>query len=212
MRKRCIIIGCGSHCYSVISIIESLSEYEILGIVDMAADFDPNEIKSNYKVISTLDKVLADKELFADCHFAIAIGDNQDRAVVYAQLREQGRLIPNFVSSHALVDHTVVLGDANIIAHHTIIGPQVKIGTNNLINTRVLVEHNSRVGNHSHLGPNTIMCGSSKIENLCLVGANSTLIPKTTLASFCTLGAGSVLIKNCESEGVTLVGIPAKVK
>jgi len=210
--KSCIVVGSGAHCFSVISIIESLNEYNIVGIVNTSSTFIPNEIKSGYKVIDTIAKVFSDKDKYSNCNFAIAIGDNLIRAEIYHKLLRQGRLLPNFVSSSALIDRTSIQGEANIIAHNAVLGSHVVIGSNNLINTGAIVEHNSQVGSHCHIGPSSVLCGTSKVYDYCMTGANSTMLPKTTLAPYSRLGAGSVLTNSCNEEAATLVGVPARVR
>lgn len=210
--KPCLIIGCGSHCYSVISIIETLPDYEIVGLLDSLSTFDPIESKSGYLVVNSLAEVLKMSDNFREYHFAIAVGDNESRAKIYSALKEKGLNVPNFISKNAFVDRTASMGDANIIGHNTIVNAMVNLGRNNLINTSSVLEHNAIVGDHNHIAPMSLLCGNVHVSNLCLLGAGSRVLPNVSIADNVIIGAGSVLLSNVDNPNMTLFGNPAKEK
>ena len=212
MNKPCLVIGCGSHCYSVISILESIDGCEIAGLIDTQSEFDKSEVKSGYSVVGNLELIVRSLDSYRAYSFAIAIGDNLERANIYRKLKSLGLDTPNFISSRAFVDRTVKIGDGNVVAHHTVLNSEVNIGSNNLINTSSVIEHNSEIGDHNHIGPKSIMCGNTKIGDSCMLGGGAIMIPKTTLTSFCTLGAGAVVTKPIEHEHAIFIGVPAKEK
>jgi sugar O-acyltransferase (sialic acid O-acetyltransferase NeuD family) len=210
--KPCLIIGCGSHSYSVISIIESSDEFVISGLIDTGLDYDISETKSSYSVVGNLELIDKHVDTYKGYFFAIAVGDNSERARIYQKINELGLSTPNFISKHAFVDRNVNMGDGNIIAHNVVLNSMVELGSNNLINTAAIVEHNAIVGDHNHLGPMSIMCGNSRIKSHCFLGVSSKILPNKRLSSNCTLGAGAVLIKSIETVGKVLIGAPAKEK
>ncbi len=208
----CLIIGCGSHCYSVISIIESSEEYKIIGLIDTREDFDKNESKASYAVIANMTIIEQQVDKFKDYYFAIAIGDNIERADIYKKLQHLGLSTPNFISTHSFVDRTVKMGDGNIIAHRVILNSMAELGCNNLINTAAIVEHNAIVSDHNHLGPMSIMCGNSSTADYCFLGSGASILPNIRLSAYCTLAAGAVLTSSVKSDDKVLIGVPAKVK
>lgn len=211
LRKPCLIIGCGSHSYAVISIIESLDEYAIKGLVDTAGTYDSSESKSGYHVITSLGHIEKNYRDFSEYSFAVAVGSNKARADIYEKLNKWGLKTPNFISSNAFVDPSAIILDGNIIAHKVVINAQARIGDNNLVNTSAVVEHNAVVGNNNHLGPLSVMCGNTKLGDTSFIGAGSVILPSISLGNHCTLGARATLTKDCNLENSVLVGTPARI-
>ena len=210
MLEPCIVIGCGGHSASVISIIESLECYEILGLVDVAEEFNPDERKSGYSVLFNLDELLNNSSKYLHIHCFIAIGDNENRARIYNSLKRFEFNFPNAISSYATVDRTVKFGDGNIIAHGVVINSQVKVEDNNLINTRSIIEHHSHLKSHSHIAPGAIICGNVSLSSFSFIGAGAVIVPHISVAEKFILGAGSVLVTNVQQANATFIGIPGK--
>lgn len=213
MPKQCLIIGCGSHASAAISIIESsVEEFSIVGLVDTANNYDLNEQKSGYNVITSLEKLLVEYQKY--CHFqcVIAIGDNFKRADIFGELKRNKFSLPNIISSHAFVDRTVVMGDGNIVGHGAVINAQAILGDNNIVNTSTVIEHDCVLKNDIHIAPKATLCGGVKIENLVMIGASATIIPNLIIASGSIIGAGAVLTKSIQENNLIYIGIPAKVK
>lgn len=213
MTKQCVIIGCGSHASSVISIVESSTDnYEIIGLVDTAEIFDPNEKKSGYNVLFNLTEMLDFSDRYMDLFCVIAIGDNNKRKLVFDLLMRNNFRVPTIISSNSFVDRTVDLGKGNIISHAVVINSNAKLGCNNLINTGVLIEHDCVVSNHTHIGPRAVLCGGVSISDSTFVGAGSVIVPNVFVAEDSTISAGAVLITDIRDKASTFIGVPAKAK
>jgi len=211
--RQCIVIGCGAHSASVISIIENSNvEYEILGLVDTADNFDGNEVKSGYKVISCLSDLLITPRKFAHLDCVVAVGDNKLRRLIYQKLTDLKFVLPNVVSRYAVVDHNVHMGQGNLIAHNAVVNSQTIIENNNLINTSVVVEHHCVIGSSNHLGPGAVLCGNANLANSIFLGAGSTVLPGVFIENHSTIGAGSVVAEDINIEHVTVLGVPARRK
>jgi len=210
--KHCLIIGCGSHCHSVISVIETLPDFNIIGLVDTRSLFDNSEIKSGYQVVNSLENILKNSVKFKNCHFAIAVGDNKERANIYNALNDKGLATPNFISEHAFIDRTVKMGDGNIIFHNVVVNAHTIIGNNNQINTAAIIEHDAIMGNHNHMAPMSLICGSCKLADFCFIGAGACVLPGKRVENNTIVGAGGVLVSSATKENTTFVGIPARVK
>jgi len=213
LSKQCIIIGCGSHASSVISIIESCSEnYLIIGLIDTDRSFNPEEEKSGYKVIGCLDMLLSEPDKYSHLQCVVAIGNNNQRTDVFKQLKSKSFKLPNVISTHAFVDRTVNMGEGNIIAHGAIINAQAILGNNNMINTAAIIEHDCILENHIHIAPKAVLCGGVKIESFVMVGASATVVPNLAIATGSLLGAGALLTMNIQNSNSLYIGLPARIK
>ncbi|WP_196584104.1 acetyltransferase [Aliivibrio fischeri] len=211
MSKPCVIIGCGSHASSVISITESSKDnLEIIGLIDTANNYDVNEKKSGYQVLSNLKELLCSPEKYSGIKCILAIGNNSERRSVYNQLKKHGYKFPNVISDLSYIDRTVCLGEGNIIGHGVIINSEVRLGNNNLINTNATIEHHCSINNHCHVAPNATLCGGVKIQDEVLLGAGSVVVPNILVTERSTVGAGSVLLTDISIKQSIYVGKPAK--
>ena len=208
--KKCIIVGCGSHSSVVISIIESMSSYEVSGLVDSSSSFDPDESKSGYAVVNHLAAVIEQAEHYRDYCFALALGENDKRSRAFLQLQKCGLSLPNFISTSAIVDKTVTLGQGNIIGHGVVVNPLTVLGNNNLINTRAVIEHDCHLGNHNHVAPGTILCGKVHLSNDCFIGPGAVVTTEKCITEGISVGAGAVVLSDLNDKGATYVGTPAK--
>ena len=213
MPKKCVVIGCGAHASSVISIVESSVEsYEILGLVDTADHFDASEKISGYHVIFNLSEMLNSPDKYRDVYCVLAIGDNQLRKAIFKKLINKKFKIPSIVSGSSIVDRTVVMGDGNIIGHAAIINAHTTLGRNSLINTGSLIEHGCNIKDHIHIGPRAVLCGGVRISAAVFVGAGAVIVPNVCVEEACIIAAGAVLISNVTEKATTFIGVPARGK
>ncbi|WP_064791780.1 acetyltransferase [Shewanella woodyi] len=213
MSKPCVIVGCGAHASAVISIIEASNEqYKIIGLADTANSFDPNEKKSGYSVISTLNELLSSPEKYINFNYVLAIGNSDERALVFDRLAQRHFLMPNVISRHAIIDRTVKLGVGNIIGHCCIINSNVTLGDNNLINSGAIIEHHCSIGKHTHIAPKALLCGGVQVFDSVFIGAGATITPNLTIEANSIIGAGSLLLNSISDRKLTYIGVPAKVK
>ena len=210
MPDSCVVIGCGGHSAAVISIIESIGLYHIVGLVDVAKTYNAEEQKSGYNVIFNLDELVNNACNYRHLNCFIAVGDNYKRQDVYSVLHDLGYKFPNIVANSAFVDRTVVMDEGNIIGHGVIINAQARLGSNNLINSRAVIEHHSTLKNHIHIAPGAVICGDVDISCFSFIGAGAVILPHISVADKFTLGAGSVLVTNVKQSKETFVGIPGK--
>lgn len=213
MTNECVVIGCGAHASSVISIIESSTcNYNVVGLVDLAEGYDSTEDKSGYKVILSLGELLSNYDKYSNLHCVLAIGDNIKRAAVFKQLINNNFKVPNIIANSAFVDRTVHMGIGNIIAHGSFINAKASLGSNNLINSYAVIEHHCTIKNHTHIAPKALLCGGVDISDFGFIGAGAIVIPNLCVEKKVIVGAGSVLTTNITEEQVTFVGVPAKMK
>lgn len=129
------------------------------------------------------------------CDASINIPNNK----LYEKAKNKGYSLRNYISHHAIVHDTVILGDNNIIFEQAYIGPDVSIGNNNVIRHQVYIGHDGSLGNHNIINAGTKIGGNNHIGNGNYIGLNSTIIHNMTIGDESIIGAGSVVIRNIES-------------
>jgi sugar O-acyltransferase (sialic acid O-acetyltransferase NeuD family) len=206
-KKDLILIGGGGHCRAVIDVIESGSEFQIAGILDLKEKIRKEVL--TYPIIGSdedLDKIAADYE-----YFVITIGQIQTaeiRRKLFERLQSLGKKIPVIISPRAYVSKHATIGYGTVIMHDALVNAGASIGHNCILNSKSLIEHDSTVGDHCHIATNAIVNGGCTIGSGVLIGSNSVLLQGTQITQDVTVGAGSVVTKNLLSAGI-YIGSPA---
>jgi sugar O-acyltransferase (sialic acid O-acetyltransferase NeuD family) len=205
-----LIIGCGGHTRFLLGLIAN-SHFEVFGLIDLRDDWDDTEVIMDVSVVGCLSSINK-KYSLGWRNLALGIGNNYLRKRIYFQLKEMGFIFPNLIHPSAIIDTTAVLGEGNVIGPGVIIGAEVVLGNNNIINSGALIEHQCIIGDHCHVSLSATMSGNVSIGDCVFLGANSTVIERINVSNRTILGAGGTLVCSTKSNGLTLVGCPAKEK
>jgi len=205
--KKMIIVGAGGHARPVIATTRLLGLWVLSGVIDLAFHGQCESILGvpvigGFEVLRACDSSVTD--------VFVAIGRNEERKRVYADLFSQGYALPNIVHPTAYVDMSVQLGRGNYIGPFAHIGPNVCLGDANIVNTHANLEHEVDVGDFSQVAPNAVVCGRSVIGSEVFVGANATVIERLTVSSATFIGAGSVIIKDILIPNQKFLGVPGR--
>lgn len=140
--------------------------------------------------------------------FVVAIGDNQRRKSIYAELLEHGWLPISCIHASAVVSSTAKIGAGTFVSAGAIINADAVVGNNVIVNTAAVIEHDCRVEDHAHIAPKSVMGGTCFVGEGALLGIGSTMLPGKKLGKWSTAGAGSVIVRDIE-DALTVVGNPA---
>lgn len=208
MKKDIVLIGGGGHAKVIIDIINSMQEYNIVGICDIGSG-----LVSDIPIIGN-DEIL--ENLYSEgvtCAF-ICIGSldrPQKRWKLYKQVKNIGYKLPILAHSTAILSPSAVIGEGTCIMPGAIINADTHIGKMCIINTRSVVEHDCLIGDNTHIAPAACLCGNIVIKSETHIGANATVKQGVIIGTNVIVGSGGVVINNIP-DGVVVVGSPAKVK
>ena len=207
--KKCLILGSGGHCRSLLSILqEKTNDYRIAGIVDTQA-VTVEEIILGVRVIGAVDELSFYRSKGITSLF-LAIGDNKKRAQYYNQAEDIGFELPNLIADTAHIEQSAMMGQGNLVCQHAHLGPMSRIGNGNIINTGAILEHESTVGDFSHLAPSSVISGRSRLGNFVFLGVNATVLDKITICNSVMIGGGAVITRSISEAESTYVGVPAR--
>lgn len=208
--KDIVVLGGGGHAKVLISILNKLKCFSLIGYTDI-------EHKGDVLGVGYLgcdDKL---KEIIADypgCAAAIGLGMNNiadavKRRGMYTFLKELGYEVPAIVSPTAIVNEDVDIADGTVVMDGVVINSGTKIHECAILNTGCSVDHDCQLAEFAHVGPGATLCGGVKIGNNSLIGAGSTINPLITISAECVIGSGSVVVKDCTEPG-TYAGVPVR--
>lgn len=200
-----LIIGAGGHGRVALSVLQTIADYRIVGIIDDEYH-DQQETILGHPVIGGLE--LLPRMQNENTHCFVAIGDNDKREEYFTMVRDHGYILPTIVSPHSYVDVTVATGTGNLICPYAYLGCEVVLGHNNVINTHAVIEHETQIGNATHVAPNATVLGRCRVGDNVLIGASAVVLPKLRIANGVTVGANATVTNHLTAG--TYVGTPAK--
>jgi UDP-N-acetylbacillosamine N-acetyltransferase len=208
MFRKAIVLGTGGHCRVVLAILRTQALHNEIGIVELGYP-RPSEIIMGHAVLYT-PEYLSTLACRKDVDVFLAIGDNSIREQWWKRVKKLDLATPCLISQDALIDSSVLMGEANVICSRAFVGPMVRIGNNNLINTGSVVEHEVIIGDSCHFAPSSTVAGRCRIGSYCFLGAGATIIDQIDIASKTTIGAGATVVKSIEQENGVYIGTPSQ--
>jgi sugar O-acyltransferase (sialic acid O-acetyltransferase NeuD family) len=209
MNRNLLLIGGGDFAKKVIRLINTNTNYEIIGYTDIndggslfdvpyiGNDLDLIQLKNKYKV-----------KLAVIC-IAGNIKIKFKREQLISKYIENGFSFPSIISKNAKIDSTVVYGSGVLVFDDAFVDFETNIGDYSVINLKVLICHHTEIGKNCVISPMTIVGGRTKIGKDCFIGINATVNPLITIADNIVIGSGSLVNKNLNIQG-TYVGNPLK--
>ena len=202
MRTKIILIGYSGHSIVVADVINSHSNYEIVGYIDKE-DKENNPLGINY--LGGDDQI---KKIDNTLYFP-AIGDNTTRKRIIALLNSMNLNSFSITSLFSNVSVNSTFGDYCFLARNSIVNTLSTIGNGCIINSGAIIEHECVVSDHAHIGPGAVLCGDVHVGESSFVGANSVVKQGIRIGSNVVIGAGSVVIENIPDNEIW-AGNPAK--
>jgi len=171
-KPRILLIGGGSHCKSVIDVIEFENKYDIGGIIDVQEKI--GERLLGYPIVGTDDDLFSLKNDFDFFHISLGkIGISEKRSHLYNFLKEKGFPFPIIVSPSAYISKHAFVNDGTIIMHHAVVNAGAHIGRNCIVNTKALIEHDAVIGDHCHIATGAIINGGVEVGSESFIGSGA---------------------------------------
>jgi len=208
-KRKILVIGTGGHARVVLSLLEEMDGFQIVGLLDKKT-IRPGERIFGYPIVGKTSDM---KRFYAQGirQVALAIGDNRDRQAMSKQCRKAGFLFPALIHPTATVDRHARIAEGAQICMRAVIGAGAEISQGCIINTASTVDHESKIGAFSHVAPGCGVAGRVVIGEGVFLGIGTQVIDKLHIGSWTTVGAGSVVVDDLPGH-VTAYGRPAKVK
>lgn len=204
-----MIVGSSGHAKVVIDIVERMERYRIAGLID---DFRPaGEAISGYAVLGKV----ADIKLLAERHalngILVAIGDNQARSTVSAQIAAALPHLPFIRAIHpaAILSRSASIDPGTVVMAGAVINADCSIGPSCIVNTNASIDHDSRMDAFSSLAPRVVTGGHCHVGEKAAIGIGAVVKHRVRVGEHCIVGAGAVVLHDLAPYSVAY-GIPAK--
>ncbi len=196
-----LLIGAGGHARSCIDVIETVGQFEIVGLIEKDEEINGDNL--GYPVIGTDNDLQNLRQQYKNAIVTVGqIKATTIRKTLYQLLKELGFTLPVVISSNAYVSKHAQIGEGTIIMHGAIVNANVKVGNNCIINTRSLIEHNAIIGNNCHISTGAIVNGEVNVGDETFIGSGVITKQCISIGNSCIIGAGVVLKSNVNSNQV----------
>ena len=96
MKEKIIIVGSGGHAKSVIEVIESTNNWEIVGLIGLKSELNKKVL--GYEVVGTDDELKNFREIYKNCFIAIGqIKSSEKRFSIAKKLKKLNFQLPRII-------------------------------------------------------------------------------------------------------------------
>lgn len=203
-----VVVGGGGHGKVVISILQKLPQYHVLGYTDVKDHGDILGIR----YLGTDGSLPAIATKGSKTRVALAVGQvgvGTKRHELWTRIESRGVSFPAIVSPDAVFNAGASAEDATVMMDGVIVNCGATIGRGAILNTNSTIEHDVVIADWVHVAPGATISGGSKIGRFSMIGAGATVIEGIRIAECCVVGAGSTVVADLTEPGV-YVGSPAR--
>jgi sugar O-acyltransferase (sialic acid O-acetyltransferase NeuD family) len=194
-----VVIGAGGHA-KVVTDTAQMSGWQVIGF----ADDNPNAKLFDLPYLGRPSQL----ELPTDVHVVIAIGSNQIRQKIHAELLNRFNWA-TVIHPKAIISSRAVLNSGTVVFAGAVIQADTVVGHQCIVNSCASIDHDCQIADYCHVAPNTTLAGGVTLETGAFIGAGSVVTPNRRIGAWTTLGAGGVAIHDLAANQ-TFVGVPAK--
>lgn len=208
MMEKIIIYGKSDFAKLMYYYLKNDSSYNVVAFCVDKEYFDEN-IYCNLPVVIFED---INKLYPSSSHkVLVAVGYSNMRArkTMFEKVKNKKYKCINYISSKAIIDKTVALGENNIILQNTVIEPFTQLGDNNIIWSSSNICHNVTIESNCFIACQSLVGGFSKINDNCFLGFNSTILQNLVLEEETLVGAKSLVLQDTEKY-TKYLGNPAR--
>ncbi len=190
--KKLLLIGGGGHCRSCIDVIRSTSQYEIIGILDVA---DKVGLMIDGVPIIGTDKEL-NKYLPQTDECLITVGhikNGELRKTLHSQVLAAGGSLATVVSPSAYVSKSASVESGSIVMHQAVVNAGAVIGQNVILNSMSLIEHDAKIDSHVHISTRATINGGAIVAEGGFVGSHAIVFNHCSIGRHSIVGGGQIV-------------------
>jgi sugar O-acyltransferase (sialic acid O-acetyltransferase NeuD family) len=207
--SKILIVGAGGHGQVVADMLlrarEAGAPEQVAGFLDdILAPTAPTVL--GLPVLGALDSV---REHDHDA-IVVAIGENRDRARLFASFEALGEHFAIAVHPRSYVSPTADIGRGAMVCAGALVSTAACIGDDVILNTGSSVDHHCSIGAHAHIAPGAYLGGEVRVGDGALVGIGARVLPRVSIGPWAVVGSGAVVTEDVPAYA-TAVGIPARV-
>lgn len=190
------IIGTGGLGREIVSLIESINEYEkrwhILGFYD---DGEQRESVNGYPVLGKVEELNTIEE---ELNVVVGVGNPTIKAKILSKLHNTSLKYPTLIHPSAIIysKEYVVIEQGVVITANCVLTVNIHVKEFAYINTAAVIAHDVQIGKRTMIMPTVSISAGAHIGDDVYIGNGVKIDYALSLANASTITAGSILSKN----------------
>ena len=174
MNKRIVLFGMGEMGEVAFDLLSNDSDFEVEAFTAHERYVTSGEFLGKPVVpFETLEAEYPNTEF--DMFVVMGYTDfNRPRAKVFAEAKQKGYNLINYINSSARVS-TSDIGENLFILEGATVQAKVRLHDDLLIGSQVIVGHHTTINSHNYLGSGACLCGSNTIGRFNFIGSNAVI-------------------------------------
>ena len=206
MKKKISIIGSGTYGEVIYELV-SLLGYEVHGFYDDNKSKHGNYINS-VPVLGDIDYEKIDIE---DKNFVVAIGDNEIRRDISANIVRRGGILPTLIHPSVIISESATIGNGCVLHANSFIWTNVNIDDFSIISVNANIAHHTTIKTGTFISTGANVGANISIGDNSFIGIGAILMTGVrSIGRSSVIGAGTVVIRDVPEYSV-VVGNPGKV-
>ena len=206
MKKPIFIYGAGGHSKTVIDLILSLGDWEIVGVVDDGVE--TGTLVMGYPVLGSANILssLQGEGIVSVVNAVGGIGNYQVRWRIFERLRKMNFEFPNLIHPTAYIEKSVHLDEGIQILAKSYISSESQIGFGSLINAGVVLSHECNIGTCVNLSPGALLAGNVEVNDFAQIGMGVTINLGVRIGKAARVGNSAVVKGDVPDQGRVYAG------
>lgn len=203
--RKFAILGAGGHARVVADTAECCGWKDIEFFDD---SWPSTQFSSHWPVVGDTQALLSRLQEYEG--LIVAIGNNEVRRSKMDELINNGASLKSLIHPSAIISRYATIGTGVVVFAGVVVNAGVKVGDGTILNTGCSIDHDCLLDDCVHVSPGARIAGTVRIGHLSWIGIGACVKQSINIGSNVTVGAGAAVV-NDVVDGVTVVGVPAKV-
>lgn len=203
--NRLAVLGASGHGKVVADIAECCGWQQVEFFDDAWPDLKQN---GHWPIVGNTDLLLA--QLANYDGIVVGIGNNTIRYQKLQNLKSAGARLVSLLHPEATISRYATIGVGCVVMATSVVNAGASIDIGAILNTGCSVDHDCLLGRAVHISPGARLAGNVKVGDCSWVGIGASVRQGVVIGDRSVIGAGAAVVQDI-SDGVTAVGVPAKV-
>jgi sugar O-acyltransferase (sialic acid O-acetyltransferase NeuD family) len=201
-----VIYGGGGHGKSVIDLIQSLGQYELVGVIDDALSSDSQILGVPVLGDASVLEELIGKGISSVVNAVGGIGDLDTRIKIFQVLQEAGFDFPTVIHPTATVEPSARLSPGVQILPQAYVGTEASVGFGVIVNNGAIISHDCQIGDYSGIAPGAMLAGEVRVEDRVQIGMGVTVNLRLSIGEGSRIGNSAVIKQDVPANTVVRAG------